>query len=122
MPLSKKAFSEKEDNLNCIHHLLYREKKGEIIKKDFMAPVFVEPTVYLTIYTEIGEDPVNYKRGYVIELDKRTNKAFSARYFISEGPDTYTEVALTSKQFKDIVEYYKINSMDIWYMLHKKVG
>jgi hypothetical protein len=121
MPLSKKAKIEKDDNLKEIRKILGQIKNGETSARKFKPPVLVEPTSYLTIYTEMGQSSC-YKRGYVIELDPRTHNATAARYFVSEGPDTYTEIDLTMREFCDLVDYYKINELDIWYMFHKKIG
>lgn len=122
MPLSPQAQKERDDNLSAINHILYRVKKGEIVSgRDYMPPITIEPFIYITIYIDVG-DPIEYHRkGYVVDIDTSTFRAIGAKYFVCEGKDTYTEVYLSTKQFRDLVQYYKINEMDLLAMCQKKL-
>lgn len=122
MPLSKKALEEKDSNLRAINHILYKLRNGELLNgRKFQPAINIESSMYITIFTD-AEDPIEYnRRGYVIEIDTKTFRACGARYFLSEGKDTYTEVELSSRQYRDLVQYYKINEMDLLEMCKKKL-
>lgn len=122
MPLSLQALNEKEANLRAINHLLYKVRKDRLRNGRAYQPlILTDPSLYLTLYIEAG-DPVEYfRKGYVVEIDTKTFRAIGARYFVSEGKDTYTEVELSNKQCRDLYAYYKINELDLVDMFAKKL-
>lgn len=122
MVLSKKALNDKDDNLRAINHILYKLRDGEMLNgRAYQPAISVDLFMHLTLYTEVS-DPIEWHRkGYTIDVDTKTFKACGARYFTSDGKDTYTEVELSTKQFRDLVQYYKINEMDLLAMCQKKL-
>jgi hypothetical protein len=121
MPLSQKALEQKDDNLRAINHLLYKAKKDGPVELKHQPPIQIVPSIYVTIYIEVG-DPIEWHRkGYIIDINSNTFKPHAARYFIAEGKDTYTEVELSPKQFRDLIEYYKIKELDLFDMYNKKL-
>lgn len=122
MVLSQKALDDKDDNLRAINHILYRLRDGELLNgRAHQPPIFVDLFLHLTFYIEAGEPIEWYRKGYTIDIDPKTFRAHGARYFTSDGKDTYTEVELSTKQFRDLVQYYKINEMDLLAMCQKKL-
>jgi hypothetical protein len=120
MPLSQKAIEEKDNNLRAINHILYKVRKGDA-SRTYQEAILVVPSIYITIYIEVGNPVEYFRKGYIIDVNSNTFKPIGARYFIAEGRDTYTEVELTKKQFRDLCQYYKLNELDFFDMYNKKM-
>lgn len=103
-------------NMQMIHQILQDRREGKETP-DFQKPLAIEPVVHLPIcitYTD-----ANHRTGYMVNLNPHDlNTPTSARFFCADGVGTYREVELNDQEFKDLVEYYKLDNMDIWYKCH----
>lgn len=120
----EQAEVEKTTIMRRINHLLYQARHSNnkhIFNHDYQKIVHMEPTIYITIYTHLGEDMRHDKKGYVIDLDKCSFKPIGARYFSSCGIGTYREVDLATREFRDLVRYYDLDKMDAWFICHDAI-
>jgi len=98
--------SEKNRRMEKIARKL-KEKRGP------QMPIFV-PTININIPIENhGEDK---RFGYILDVDQKTYKIVSAKFYYADGENTYREVKLTDVECKNLLKYYEPYLPDIWGM------
>lgn len=105
----------KREVMRSIEATLDDRRSGVEIKAEVP---HIEPNIYLTIYTEVID--ATHRSGFVVDYNNHC-KATSARYFSSKGPSTYRESELNSEELESLIQFYKINELNIEELFRTRV-